>query len=662
MWMECNYFNKTKVRRMTMKITLKDGSVKEYGQAMSVLDIAKDLSEGLARVACAGEVNGQMVDLRTVVEEDASVNILTAKDEKGLSVLRHTASHVMAQAVKRLYPDAKLAIGPSIADGFYYDMDFDTPLTNDDLEKIEAEMKKIIKEDLEIKRFTLPREEAIAYMEKQKEPYKVELIQDLPEDAQISFYSQGEFVDLCAGPHLKSTKEVGKAFKLMNLAGAYWRGDEHNKMLTRLYATAFAKKEELEAYITMMEEAKKRDHRKVGKKLGLFMMHEAGPGFPFFLPKGMTLKNTLLDYWREIHKKAGYVEISTPIILNRSLWETSGHWDHYKNNMYTTKIDEEDYAIKPMNCPGGVLVYASEPRSYRDLPLRVGELGLVHRHEKSGQLHGLMRVRCFTQDDAHIFMMPEQIKDEIKGVAGLINEVYSLFGFQYHVELSTRPEDSMGSDEDWEMATEALREALDELGLDYVVNEGDGAFYGPKIDFHLVDCIGRTWQCGTIQLDFQLPQRFELEYIGMDGEKHRPIMIHRVAFGSIERFIGILIEHFAGAFPTWLAPVQVRVLPISDKYLDYAGDVKAQLDQAGIRAELDVRSEKIGYKIREAQTAKIPYMLVVGQKEEEEQTVSVRSRFAGDEGARKLDSFIEEVQKEIASRENRARVEEAKKA
>ncbi|MCI8995425.1 MAG: threonine--tRNA ligase [Lachnospiraceae bacterium] len=645
-----------------MKITLKDGSVKEYGQAMSVLDIAKDLSEGLARVACAGEVNGQMVDLRTVVEEDASVNILTAKDEKGLSVLRHTASHVMAQAVKRLYPDAKLAIGPSIADGFYYDMDFDTPLTNDDLEKIEAEMKKIIKEDLEIKRFTLPREEAIAYMEKQKEPYKVELIQDLPEDAQISFYSQGEFVDLCAGPHLKSTKEVGKAFKLMNLAGAYWRGDEHNKMLTRLYATAFAKKEELEAYITMMEEAKKRDHRKVGKKLGLFMMHEAGPGFPFFLPKGMTLKNTLLDYWREIHKKAGYVEISTPIILNRSLWETSGHWDHYKNNMYTTKIDEEDYAIKPMNCPGGVLVYASEPRSYRDLPLRVGELGLVHRHEKSGQLHGLMRVRCFTQDDAHIFMMPEQIKDEIKGVAGLINEVYSLFGFQYHVELSTRPEDSMGSDEDWEMATEALREALDELGLDYVVNEGDGAFYGPKIDFHLVDCIGRTWQCGTIQLDFQLPQRFELEYIGMDGEKHRPIMIHRVAFGSIERFIGILIEHFAGAFPTWLAPVQVRVLPISDKYLDYAGDVKAQLDQAGIRAELDVRSEKIGYKIREAQTAKIPYMLVVGQKEEEEQTVSVRSRFAGDEGARKLDSFIEEVQKEIASRENRARVEEAKKA
>ena len=645
-----------------MKITLKDGSVKEYGQAMSVLDIAKDLSEGLARVACAGEVNGQVVDLRTVVEEDASVNILTAKDEKGLSVLRHTASHVMAQAVKRLYPDAKLAIGPSIADGFYYDMDFDTPLTNDDLEKIEAEMKKIIKEDLEIKRFTLPREEAIAYMEKQKEPYKVELIQDLPEDAQISFYSQGEFVDLCAGPHLKSTKEVGKAFKLMNLAGAYWRGDEHNKMLTRLYATAFAKKEELEAYITMMEEAKKRDHRKVGKELGLFMMHEAGPGFPFFLPKGMTLKNTLLDYWREIHKKAGYVEISTPIILNRSLWETSGHWDHYKNNMYTTKIDEEDYAIKPMNCPGGVLVYASEPRSYRDLPLRVGELGLVHRHEKSGQLHGLMRVRCFTQDDAHIFMMPEQIKDEIKGVAGLINEVYSLFGFQYHVELSTRPEDSMGSDEDWEMATEALREALDELGLDYVVNEGDGAFYGPKIDFHLVDCIGRTWQCGTIQLDFQLPQRFELEYIGMDGEKHRPIMIHRVAFGSIERFIGILIEHFAGAFPTWLAPVQVRVLPISDKYLDYAGDVKAQLDQAGIRAELDVRSEKIGYKIREAQTAKIPYMLVVGQKEEEEQTVSVRSRFAGDEGARKLDSFIEEVQKEIASRENRARMEEAKKA
>ena len=638
-----------------MKVTLKDGSVKEYAQAMSVIDIAKDLSEGLARAACAGEVDGEVVDLRTVVDHDAAVNILTAKDEKGLAALRHTTSHVMAQAVKRLYPNTKLAIGPSIADGFYYDMEFETPLTSDDFEKIEAEMKKIVKEDLKIERFTLPREKAIEFMKEKEEPYKVELIEDLPEGEEISFYQQGEFVDLCAGPHLMSTKEVGKAFKIMSLAGAYWRGDEHNQMLTRLYATAFAKKDELEAYITMMEEAKKRDHRKLGKELGLFMMHEAGPGFPFFLPKGMVLKNTLLDYWREIHRKAGYVEISTPVILNRSLWETSGHWDHYKNNMYTTVIDGEDYAIKPMNCPGGVLVYASEPRSYRDLPLRMGELGLVHRHEKSGQLHGLMRVRCFTQDDAHIFMTPEQIKDEIKGVAGLINEVYSLFGFQYHVELSTRPEDSMGSDEDWEMATDALRSALDELQLPYVVNEGDGAFYGPKIDFHLVDCIGRTWQCGTIQLDFQLPQRFELEYVGADGEKHRPIMIHRVVFGSIERFIGILIEHFAGAFPTWLAPVQVKVLPISDKYMDYAQNVLNKLTKAGIRAEVDTRAEKIGYKIREAQTAKIPYMLVVGQKEEEENTVSVRSRAAGDEGARSLDTFIADILKEIETKENRVK-------
>ncbi len=638
-----------------MKITLKDGSVKEYAQAMSVIDIAKDLSEGLARVACAGEVDGEVVDLRTVLEQDCELNILTAKDEKGLAALRHTASHVMAQAVKRLYPNTKLAIGPSIADGFYYDMEFDTPLTSDDFGKIEAEMKKIIKEDLKIERFTKSREDAIAFMKEKGEPYKVELIEDLPEGEEISFYSQGEFVDLCAGPHLMSTKGVGKAFKIMSLAGAYWRGDEHNKMLTRLYATAFGKKEELEAYITMMEEAKKRDHRKLGKELGLFMMHEAGPGFPFFLPKGMVLKNTLLDYWRQIHKKAGYVEVSTPIILNRSLWETSGHWDHYKNNMYTTVIDGEDYAIKPMNCPGGVLVYASEPRSYRDLPLRIGELGLVHRHEKSGQLHGLMRVRCFTQDDAHIFMTPDQIKDEIKGVVALINEVYSLFGFEYHVELSTRPEDSMGSDEDWEMATEGLRSALDEIGLPYVVNEGDGAFYGPKIDFHLVDCIGRTWQCGTIQLDFQLPQRFELEYIGADGEKHRPIMIHRVVFGSIERFIGILIEHFAGAFPTWLAPVQVKVLPISEKYMDYAENVKKKLDEAGIRVELDTRSEKIGYKIREAQQEKIPYMLVVGQKEEEDGTVAVRSRAAGDEGTKSLDAFIADIQKEIEAKVNRVK-------
>ena len=514
-------------------------------------------------------------------------------------------------------------------------------------------MKKIIKEALPLERFELPRAEAIALMKEKDEPYKVELIEDLPEDSVISFYKQGEFTDLCAGPHLMTTKEIGKAFKLMNIAGAYWRGSEKNKMLTRIYATAFQKKEDLEAYVTMMEEAKKRDHRKLGRELGLFMMHEAGPGFPFFLPKGMILKNTLLDYWREIHKKAGYVEISSPIIMSRKLWENSGHWDHYKDNMYTTVIDDEDYAVKPMNCPGGILVYASEPRSYRDLPIRMGEIGLVHRHEKSGQLHGLMRVRCFNQDDAHIFMMPEQIRDEIKGVAQLIDSVYKLFGFEYHVELSTRPEDSMGSDEDWEMATSALQGALDDLGLNYVVNEGDGAFYGPKIDFHLVDCIGRTWQCGTIQLDFQMPQRFNLEYIGADGEKHRPIMIHRVAFGSVERFIGILIEHFAGAFPTWLAPVQVKVLPISEKYEEYAKSVKAQLDEAGIRAEIDLRSEKIGYKIREAQTQKIPYMLVVGQKEEADGTVSVRSRFKGDEGSRELSGFISDVKEEIAGRVNR---------
>ena len=636
-----------------MKVTLKDGSFKEYAQPMAVIDIAKDISEGLARMACVAEIDGEVKDLRTIVDKDCTLNIFTAKDPEGLAALRHTASHVMAQAIKRLWPETKLAIGPSIADGFYYDIDRDEPVTSDDLAKIEAEMKKIIKEALPLERFELPRAQAIELMKEKNEPYKVELIEDLPEDAIISFYKQGEFTDLCAGPHLMNTKEVGKAFKLMNIAGAYWRGSEKNKMLTRIYATAFAKKEDLEAYVTMMEEAKKRDHRKLGKELGLFMMSDAGPGFPFFLPKGMILKNTLLDYWREIHKKAGYVEISTPIILNRSLWETSGHWDHYKNNMYTTVIDGEDYAIKPMNCPGGVLVYASEPRSYRDLPLRMGELGIVHRHEKSGQLHGLMRVRCFTQDDAHIFMTPEQIRDEIKNVAGLINQVYSLFGFKYHVELSTRPEDSMGSDEDWELATNSLQGALDDLGLDYVINEGDGAFYGPKIDFHLVDAIGRTWQCGTIQLDFQLPQRFELEYIGADGEKHRPIMIHRVCFGSIERFIGILIEHFAGAFPTWLAPVQVKVLPISEKYEEYAKSVKAALDAADIRAEIDLRSEKIGYKIREAQGQKIPYMLVVGQKEQADGTVSVRSRFKGDEGAEDLNVFIANIKAEITARINR---------
>ena len=640
-----------------MIITLKDGSAKEYSEPKSIIEIAADISEGLARMACAGEVNGEVEDLRTVIDKDCNLSILTFNDEGGKAAFRHTTSHIMAQAIKRLYPETKLAIGPSIADGFYYDIDRETPLTSEDLEKIEAEMKKIVKEDLKLERFELPRAEAIAFMKEKEEPYKVELIEDLPEDAVISFYRQGEFTDLCAGPHLMSTKPV-KAFKLTSLAGAYWRGSEKNKMLQRIYGTAFTKKAELEEYLHMIEEAKKRDHRKLGKELGLFMMSEDGPGFPFFLPKGMDLKNALMDYWREIHRKAGYVEISTPIILNRRLWETSGHWDHYKENMYTTVIDDEDYAIKPMNCPGGVLVYKSEPRSYRDLPLRLAEVGLVHRHEKSGQLHGLMRVRCFNQDDAHIFMTPEQIKDEIKGVANLIDQVYKLFGFKYHVELSTRPEDSMGSDEDWELATEGLRGALNDLGLDYVVNEGDGAFYGPKIDFHLTDSIGRTWQCGTIQLDMQLPQRFELEYTGADGEKHRPIMIHRVAFGSIERFIGILIEHFAGAFPTWLAPVQVKVLPISDKHLEYGQKVLETLNAAGIRAEIDTRAEKIGYKIREAQMQKIPYMLVVGAKEEEENLVSVRSRFAGDEGQKSLDAFVASVAEEIATRERREVVKE----
>ena len=635
-----------------MKITLKDGSVKEYADSMSVIDIAKDISEGLARVACAGEVNGERVDLRTMVDKDCTLSILTCADSEGLAAYRHTTSHIMAQAIKRLYPTAKLAIGPSIDDGFYYDIDFAEPFSEDNFEAIEAEMKKIVKEDLALERFELPRAEAIKFMEEKEEPYKVELIKDLPEDAIISFYKQGEFTDLCAGPHLMSTKPV-KAFKLMKLAGAYWRGNEKNKMLTRIYATAFAKSSELDEYLTRLEEAKKRDHRKIGKELGLFMLTDEGPGFPFFLPKGMILKNTLIDYWREIHTRENYVEISTPIMLNRQLWETSGHWDHYKENMYTTVIDEEDFAIKPMNCPGGMLVYKSQPRSYRDLPMRVGELGLVHRHEKSGALHGLMRVRCFTQDDAHIFMTPEQITDEIKGVVRLIDEVYQLFGFEYNIELSTRPEDSMGSDEDWEMATEGLKKALDELGRDYVINEGDGAFYGPKIDFHLVDAIGRTWQCGTIQLDFQLPQRFEAEYIGADGEAHRPIMIHRVCFGSIERFIGILTEHFAGKFPTWLAPVQVKVLPISDKYFDYSKKVLDALKAAGIRAEMDTRAEKIGYKIREARLERVPYMLVLGQKEEEAGNIAVRSRWNGDEGAKNLDAFIKEVLSEVANRTRR---------
>ena len=581
-----------------------------------------------------------------IILPDGSVE--EAKDE--LRAIRHTASHVLAQAVKRLYPETKLAIGPAIDDGFYYDFDREGGFTPDDLEKLEAEMKKIVKENLALKPFVLPRDEAIKFMQEKGEPYKVELIEDLPEGETISFYQQGDFVDLCAGPHILYTKGI-KAFKLTSIAGAYWRGSEKNKMLTRIYGTAFAKKEDLEAYLTMMEEAKKRDHRKLGKELGLFMFAEEGPGFPFFLPKGMTLKNTLIDYWREIHLREGYQEVSTPVILSRKLWETSGHWDHYKENMYTTVIDDEDYAIKPMNCPGGMLVYKSQPRSYRDLPLRVGELGLVHRHEKSGQLHGLMRVRCFTQDDAHIFMTQDQITDEIKGVTRLINEVYSQFGFDYFVELSTRPEDSMGSDEDWEMATNGLRNALDEMGLKYIVNEGDGAFYGPKIDFHLRDSIGRTWQCGTIQLDFQLPQRFEAEYVAEDGTKKRPIMIHRVCFGSIERFIGILIEHFAGKFPVWLAPVQVKVIPVSEKSMEYAQGVYDQLKAAGIRTELDRKDEKVGYKIRKAQVEKVPLMLVLGEKEAAEGKITVRSRDKGDLGVADLSTFIADVKKMTETRE-----------
>ncbi len=633
------------------QVTLKDGSKLSVEAPKTLFDLAGDISGGLQRAALAAEVDGKVMELNRTIDKDASVSFLTFDDQKGRDVFRHTASHILAQAVKRLYPQAKLAIGPAIENGFYYDIDCEVSFTPELLEKLEEEMRKIVKENLAVERFTMSRQEALAYFEKAGEPYKKELVEDLPEDEEISFYKQGEFTDLCAGPHLKSTGSV-KAFALTSVAGAYWRGSEKNKMLQRIYGTAFPKKSELEAYLNMLEEAKKRDHRKLGRELGLFMMNEAGPGFPFFLPRGMILKNLLLDYWHKLHEKNGYQEISTPIMLSRSLWETSGHWDHYKDNMYTTVIDEQDFAIKPMNCPGGILVYQSEPRSYRDLPLRMGELGLVHRHEKSGQLHGLMRVRCFTQDDAHIFMMPEQIRDEIKGVARLIDEVYRLFGFKYHVELSTRPENSMGSDEDWEMATEALRGALDDLGLDYVVNEGDGAFYGPKIDFHLEDSIGRTWQCGTIQLDFQLPLRFELEYTGADGQKHRPIMIHRVAFGSIERFIGILIEHFAGAFPTWIAPVQVKILPIADAHHDYAYAVRDMLQAKGVRVEVDSRNEKIGYKIREAQMSKVPYMLIIGGKECEEGTVSVRARRSADMGAMTKEAFCDMLLEEIETKKN----------
>ena len=633
-----------------INVTLKDGVVKQYESGTAIIDIAKDLSEGLARNACCGRIDGEMADLREQITKDCTLEICSFDDPDGKWTFRHTASHILAQAVKRLYPNAKLAIGPATADGFYYDFD-DVSFTTEDFDAIEKEMKKIVKEDLPLERFELPRAEAIKFMEEKGEPYKVELINDLPEDAVISFYKQGDFTDLCAGPHLMSTKYC-KAIKIMSVAGAYWRGSEKNKMLVRLYATAYTKASDLEAYINMLEEAKKRDHRKLGKELGLFCLLDEGPGFPFFLPKGMVLKNTLLEYWREIHKKAGYVEIQTPMMLNRQLWERSGHWDHYKENMYTTVIDETDFAIKPMNCPGGMLVYMQEPHSYRDLPIRAGEIGLVHRHEKSGALHGLMRVRCFSQDDAHIFMTPDQIKDEIKGVVSLIDQVYTLFGFNYHIELSTRPENSMGSDEDWERATDGLRGALEELGRDYVVNEGDGAFYGPKIDFHLEDSIGRTWQCGTIQLDMQLPERFELEYTDKDGSKKRPVMIHRVVFGSVERFIGILTEHFAGHFPTWLAPVQVKVLPISDKFADYANKVQTALEEEGVRAETDHRSEKIGYKIRSARNERVPYIVVVGEKEEADGTVSVRCK-AEDLGSMSLDKFIADIKEEIKNKTKR---------
>ena len=629
-----------------IKIELKDGSNIEVEKESSVLDVAKKISEGLARVALAGIVNGEVKDLRYELNEDCKLEIVTFDNLDGKKAYWHTTSHIMAQAIKRIFPEVKLAIGPSIDNGFYYDFDVEKPFTEDDLAKIENEMKKIIKEDLAIERFTLPRDEAIKFMKEKQEPYKVELIEDLPEDEEISFYKQGEFTDLCAGPHVMKTGSI-KAVKLLTTSGAYWRGNEKNKMLQRIYGISYPKASQLEEYLNMLEEAKKRDHKKLGKELELFMMTGEGPGFPFFLPKGMVLRNVLEDYWRKIHTLNGYQEVKTPVMLNEELWHRSGHWDHYKDNMYTTKIDEQDFALKPMNCPGGMLVYKSKMHSYKDLPIRMGELGLVHRHEKSGQLNGLFRVRCFTQDDAHIFCLPEQIESEIINLMHLINQVYSLFGFTYTVELSTRPENSMGSDEEWATAENALKKALEHENMEYVINEGDGAFYGPKIDFHIKDSLGRDWQCGTIQLDFQMPERFDLTYIGQDGEKHRPVMLHRVVFGSIERFIGVLIEHYAGAFPTWLAPVQVKILTISDKQKAYANKIVEKLMNEGIRVEVDDREEKIGYKIREAQLQKIPYMLIVGDKEVETNAVGVRARKDGDIGQMPIDEFICKIKAEI---------------
>lgn len=629
-----------------IQLTLKDGSIREVEQGASIFEVAKSISGRLAKEAVAGVVNNITVDLNYILNESVNLNILTINDDDGLEVFRHTSAHVMAMAVQNLFPGTKLAIGPPIENGFYYDFDTEHVFVPEDLDKIEKEMKRIIKDNLRPERFTLDREKALEFAKSIQADYKEELINDLPEDEIISFYKHGEFVDLCAGPHLPGLKQI-KAFKLLSIAGAYWRGDSDRKMLQRIYATSFPKASQLEVYLHRLEEAKKRDHRKLGKELKLFSLMEQGPGFPFFLPKGMVVKNKLLEYWRDVHEKAGYVEIETPQILNRELWETSGHWHHYAENMYSLKIDDEDHAIKPMNCPGGMLVYKTELRSYRDFPMRIGELGKVHRHELSGALHGLMRVRAFTQDDAHIFMLPSQIKDEIKEVVRVIDDIYNTFGFKYHIELSTRPEKSIGSDAEWTLAETALQEALEESNISYKLNPGDGAFYGPKIDFHLEDCIGRTWQCGTIQLDMQLPQRFELTYIGEDGEKHQPVVIHRVAFGSMERFFGILIEHFAGKFPTWLSPVQVKLITVADRHYDYAKSIVKTLESEGIRVELDSRQESVGYKIREARMERNPYMLVIGDQEIENQNVSVRSRDHGELGVMSVEQLKQQVIKEI---------------
>lgn len=637
-----------------LKITMKDGSVREVNEGTSILDFVKQVSNSLAKKVLAAKVDGETKDLTTILEHDCAVDFLTFEDADGRWALRHTASHILAQAVKRLYKDnnVQLAIGPAIENGFYYDIDMDKQLGEADLKDIEKEMKKIVKENLKLERQEVSRAAALKLFEEKGENYKVELINDLPEDETISLYTQGEFTDLCAGPHVLSTGKV-KAIKLQSIAGAYWRGDEHNKMLQRIYGTAFEKQTDLDEYLNMLEEAKKRDHRKLGKELDLFSLHEEGPGFPFFHPNGMIVRNELINYWREVHRRYGYQEIMTPMIMNRKLWEQSGHWAHYAENMYFTKIDGEDYAVKPMNCPGGMLVYKTRQHSYRDLPLRLGELGLVHRHEKSGELHGLFRVRNFTQDDAHLFLTPAQIEEEIQHTIDLFDEVYSTFGLSYTAELSTRPDDSMGSDEIWEKATAALRNALDHRGLKYIVNEGDGAFYGPKIDFHLRDSIGRTWQCGTIQLDMLMPEKFDLTYVGEDGEKHRPVMLHRVVYGSIERFIGILIENYAGAFPAWFAPVQVRILPITDKHADYAYELKKKMFDLGLRVEVDDRNEKVGYKIRESQVKKTPYTLVVGDQEVADQTAAVRKYGEKDSETMSVQAFIEYLQQKVASKEEK---------